>query len=70
MGAGDLIDGLMLEKDLQPHFDGKAFCLPENLKRGEVRDLVLAYLRRRPDIQEKQMVSITWAALIESFPCN
>ena len=70
MGAGDLIDGFLLEEDLKPFFDGKAFCLPDDLKREEVRDLVLAFLRKRPDVQDKHIASITWAALIEAFPCD
>ncbi len=69
-GAGELIDGLLLEKDLNAALDGKAFCLPNGLQKGEVRDLVLDYLRKRPEIQDKQITSITWAALIEAFPCG
>ncbi len=69
-GAGELIDGLLLEKDLKPALDGKAFCLPEDLRKGEVRNLVLDYLRAHPEVRDKQMTSITWAALIETFPCG
>lgn len=69
-GAGELIDGLLIEEDAKLLFDGKAFCLPDDLNRGDVRDLVLAFLRKRPDVHEKQMTSITWAALIDAFPCN
>ena len=70
VGVGDLIDGLLLEEDLKGPLDGKAFCLTEQLNRAEVRDLVLAFLRKRPDVQDKHMTSITWAALIEAFPCG
>lgn len=70
VGVGDLIDGLLLEEDLKGPLDGKAFCLTEELNRAEVRDLVLAFLRKRPDVQDKHMTSITWAALIEAFPCS
>ena len=69
-GAGELIDGLLLEKDLKAALDGRTFCLPDGLRKGEVRDLVLDYLRKRPEIQDKQITSITWAALIEAFPCG
>ena len=70
VGVGDLIDGLLLEEDLKGPLDGKSFCLTEQLSRAEVRDLVLAFLRKRPDVQDKHMTSITWAALIEAFPCG
>ena len=69
-GAGELIDGLLLEEDLKSALDGKAFCLPEGLRKGQVRDLVLDYLRAHPEIRHKQMTSITWAALIDAFPCG
>lgn len=69
-GAGELIDGLLLEKDLKTTLDGKAFCLPDDLRKGQVRNLVLDYLRAHPEVRDKQMTSITWAALIETFPCG
>lgn len=69
-GAGELIDGLLLEEDLKSALDGKAFCLPEDLRKGKVRELVLDYLRAHPEIRDKEMSSITWAALIDAFPCG
>ncbi len=69
-GAGELIDGLLLEEDLKSALDGKAFCLPNDLRKGQVRELVLDYLRAHPEIRDKEMSSITWAALIDAFPCG
>ena len=69
-GAGELIDGLLLEKDLKAALDGKAFCLPDGLRKDQVRDLVLDYLRERPEIQDSHIASITWATLIDAFPCG
>ncbi len=69
-GAGELIDGLLLEKDLKAALGDKAFCLPADLQKGQVRNLVLDYLRAHPEVRDKQMTSITWAALIETFPCG
>ena len=69
-GAGELVDGLLLEEDLKSALDGKAFCPPDGLRKGQVRDLVLAYLRERPEIRDKHIASITWAALIDAFPCG
>ncbi|MDJ0942285.1 MAG: Rap1a/Tai family immunity protein [Kiloniellales bacterium] len=69
-GAGELIDGLLLEEDLKSALASRAFCLPNGLRKGQVRDLVLDYLRAHPEVRDKQMTSITWAALIEAFPCS
>ena len=68
-GAGELIDGLLLEEDLKAALDGKAFCLPGDLRKGQVRDLVLDYLRAHPEVRDKQITTVTWAALIDAFPC-
>jgi hypothetical protein len=35
-----------------------------------VRDRVLEFLREHPDITDLEMTSITWAALIEIYPCD
>lgn len=69
-GSGELIDGLLLEEDLKDALEGRVFCLPAGLQKGEVRDLVLDYLRARPEVQDKHITSITWAALIQAFPCS
>jgi len=69
-GAGELLDGLLLEDEVRAAFEGKVFCLPDGVTKGTVRDRVLDYLRDRPDIGDRQMTSITWAALIEIYPCS
>lgn len=69
-GAGEMLDGLLLEDAIRAAFDGKVFCLPGDVTKGMVRDRVLNFLRAHPDIADRQMTSITWAALIESYPCD
>lgn len=69
-GAGEMLDGLLLEDSVRAAFDGKIFCLPENVTKGTVRDRVLEFLREHPDITDLEMTSITWAALIEIYPCD
>ena len=69
-GAGEMLDGLLLEDGVRAAFDGKVFCLPDEVTKGMVRDRVLAFLRAHPDISDRQMTSITWAALIEIYPCD
>ena len=69
-GAGEMLDGLLLEDSIRAAFDGKVFCLPGDVTKGMVRDQVLGFLRAHPDITDRQMTSITWAALIETYPCD
>jgi len=69
-GAGEMLDGLLLEDGVRETFDGKVFCLPDDVTKGTVRDHVLGFLRERSDISDLEMTSITWAALIEIYPCD
>ena len=69
-GAGEMLDGLLLEDSVRAAFDGKVFCLPVDVTKGMVRDRVLGFLRAHPDVTDRQMTSITWAALIEIYPCD
>lgn len=69
-GAGEMLDGLLLEDGVRAAFDGKVFCLPDDVTKGAVRDRVLSFLREHPDISDLEMTSITWAALIEIYPCD
>jgi len=69
-GAGEMLDGLLLEDSVRATFDGKVFCLPDDVTKGRVRDRVLGFLREHPDIFDLEMTSITWAALIENYPCD
>ena len=69
-GAGEMLDGLLLEDGVRAAFDGKIFCLPDDVTKGAVHDRVLAFLRDHPEIADLEMTSITWAALIEIYPCD
>lgn len=70
VGVGEMLDGLLLEDGVRAAFDGKIFCLPDDVTKGAVRDRVLDFLREHPDVSDHQMTSITWAALIETYPCD
>ena len=49
---------------------GLQFCLPSEATRGQVIDLVLAYLRDHPELRHYTAWSLTAAALSLAFPCK
>jgi hypothetical protein len=69
-GAGEMLDGLLLDDEVRAAFDGRIFCLPKDVTKGEVRDRVVGFLREHPDVAGSEMTSITWAVLIEAYPCE
>lgn len=69
-GAGEMLDGLLLDEKVRAAFDGRIFCLPADVTKGEVRDRVVGFLREHPDVVDSEMTSITWAVLIEAYPCE
>lgn len=69
-GAGEMLDGLLLDDKVRAAFDGRIFCLPDDVTKGEVRERVVSFLREHPDVADSEMTSITWAVLIETYPCE
>jgi len=69
-GAGEMLDGLLLDDRARAAFGDRIFCLPADVTKGEVRDRVVGFLREHPDVGASEMTSITWAVLIETYPCE
>ena len=54
-GAGEMLDGLLLEDGVRAAFDGKIFCLPDDVTKGAAHDRVLAFLRDHPNPTDQEI---------------
>lgn len=46
------------------------FCPPEGITRGQIRDIIVAYLRQNPDVRHKTADILAAIALARVWPCQ
>ena len=49
--------------------DDIAFCVPRNVQKGQIRDVVYLWLKNNPARRASTAVSLIKVALQESWPC-
>jgi len=51
-------------------YDGSAFCIPENMKSGEMRDLVIEALQDNPSLNDHNAADLIFRGFSAAFPCQ
>lgn len=51
-------------------YDGTAFCIPENTKSGELRDLVIEALEDNPQVSKQVAADTIFRGFSAAFPCQ
>src|ERR1700681_2207721 len=46
------------------------FCADRNVKKGQMKDVVLKYVRDHPEKRQIAAASLAFSALTEAFPCK
>lgn len=64
------IRALTISADLIMANGNNAVCIPDGVQAGQVRDMIVAYIRRNPSSRhEHALVLVSWA-LREAWPCK
>jgi Rap1a immunity proteins len=61
--CGMYIDGVVDSDTMQ------VICFPTGVNNGQIRDVVSAYLKEKPDVRHMRAWSIITLALAKAFPC-
>lgn len=51
-------------------YDGTAFCIPENTKSGELRDLVIGALEENPQVSKQVAADTIFRGFSAAYPCK
>lgn len=64
-----LADGLALLFELHPQSSIRA-CVPDKVTVSQIRDVVLKYLREKPEDRHEAASTLGLLALVGAFPCK
>ena len=59
-----------LEMDNAIHKTKKYYCVPENVQARQIREIVVAYLKKHPENRQWPAAGLITIALKEAFPCK
>lgn len=55
---------------LEAYYSGEKFCLPADLETGQIVELFVEELERRPEPRDEPATYVLYEHLIELFPCK
>ena len=56
--------------EMLEHNPKMTVCIPKAVENGQIKGVVLKYLRAHPATLHKDVAVLTWMAMKEAFPCR
>jgi hypothetical protein len=64
------IQGIYASVNVMMAMSGKGICYPEQVTLGQIRDVVISYLRRNPQSRHENSVLLYMKAVTEAWRCK